>query len=433
MTKLLMTITIFLCLAGVVEAQQSSNGGTKPKSIYEVVVHPEEIYFGDPVYIGIYIRNISDTMATYDTCWPRYAFWLSLFSEDIPVPYHLLHEDMTGSRGRIPYAFHDFQPRESVLVLVACQELPALEDMNFPFWEEAKKKLKSGGNIVAQVGMECRSIDGKQPPEPNYEYVSKPLLIKPRPGSEMELLQNWLEGTPERLRPVPFDQVIKEGRYYYDAVSELKDEFDAITLTPKPGFVSKERYLKINRNDRLRMASNEHFIHVQGKDYFPYYFVRRGNRKPGDPVCPKTWQGWKGLEESLSPSTMRDEIRLTRIIIQYCDTQDEKVLTELKEWFADMNELQRWSMIYSILELAKLSAPRNDALNPSFSDLYDAIREYDHLTQTANTDYFLPQKTRTFTEKSRMEITKKDQNEFFFVFWILPWFSVYSVAKKHFL
>jgi len=37
-------------------------------------------------------------------------------------------------------------------------------------------------------------------------------------------------------------------------------------------------------------------------------------------------------------------------------------------------------------------------------------------TQTVNTDYFLPQKARTFTEKSRMEITKKDQNGFFFVF-----------------
>ena len=30
--------------------------------------------------------------------------------------------------------------------------------------------------------------------------------------------------------------------------------------------------------------------------------------------------------------------------------------------------------------------------------------------------YFLPQKARTFTEKSRMEITKKDQKGFFFVF-----------------
>jgi len=37
-------------------------------------------------------------------------------------------------------------------------------------------------------------------------------------------------------------------------------------------------------------------------------------------------------------------------------------------------------------------------------------------TQTVHTDDFLPQKARTFTEKSRMEITKKDQKEFFFVF-----------------
>jgi len=46
------------------------------------------------------------------------------------------------------------------------------------------------------------------------------------------------------------------------------------------------------------------------------------------------------------------------------------------------------------------------------------------ISQTVKTDYFLPQKTRTVTEKSRREITKKDQKEFFFVFEffrVFPW------------
>jgi len=380
MTKPLMTIAVFLCLACVVEAQWPPETDPKPKSIYEVVIYPEEVYFGDPVYIGIRLKNLSDKEVSYITSnYERKDFWLSLLSESIPVPYHLLREYLNAffCSWDDPLPPHLFQPGESVLVFVACQELPALEDMNFPFWEEAKKRLESGESITVSIGMEQPNNRSVPPwPEPNYEYVSQPFTIKPRPGSEMELVQNWLEGTPERLRPAPYDQLYVEGNYF--EVYGTTDEFEAVTLTHKPGFVSKERYLKINRNLGFYHASNEHFIHVQGKDYFPYDFLRRGNRKPGDPVCPATWQGWKELEDSLSPSTMQDEIRLTRIIIQYCDTQDEKVLTELKEWFADMNELQRWSMIYSIWEREGLSRMK-DALNPSFRDVYHAIREYDNL------------------------------------------------------
>jgi len=378
MTKLLMTITVFLCLAGVVETQQSPEAGPTPEPGYEVVVYPEEVYFGDPVYIGIRLNNISEKVVGYDTqCYDRDAFWLSLLSENIPVPYHLLREYLNAffCFWHNPPPLHLFQPDESVLVFVAYQELPALEDIDFPFWEEAKKRLEVGESIVAYVGMEEPHNSRAPWPEPNYRYISKPFIIKPRPGSEMELVKNWLEGTPERLRPAPFDQLVKEGNYF--EVYGTTDEFEAVTLTPKPGFVSKERYLKINRNLGFYFASNEHFIHVQGKEYFPYYFLRHGNRKPGDPVCPTTWQGWKELEESLSPSTMRDEIRLTRIIIQYCDTQDKKVLTELKEWFADMNELQRWSMANSILDKTKWGYDGNDTLKTSFRDLYIAVREYD--------------------------------------------------------
>jgi len=49
MTKLLITVTAFLCLVDIAEAQQSPVTGVKPAPGYEVVVYPEEIYFGDPV------------------------------------------------------------------------------------------------------------------------------------------------------------------------------------------------------------------------------------------------------------------------------------------------------------------------------------------------------------------------------------------------
>jgi len=358
MTKLLHLMTVvMLCLSEIATAQQTQEA--RSAFCLEVAIYPREIYFGDPIYIGIYRKNISEEMATsIINNGSRHNHWLTLHSEGISVPYFLLYEsDVTwypGSSNHPPASlYHTFQPGESMLVTVAYQELPALEDMNFPFWEEAKKRLNVGENVVVYITGEIpeRTAAGRNARErivvqPAVTlFISDPIVIKPRPGSEMELLEKWLEETPKRLLPVPYDQFNAESDVgYWDAWRFIKDEFDTIPFTPKPDFVSKTRDYKVKRNDRHFLASNERFIKVRDKEYFPYFFLRHGNRKPGDPVCPETWQGWKELEESLSPSTMRDEIRMVRILIQYCDTEDEAVLQELKDWFADMNELQRTVM-----------------------------------------------------------------------------------------
>jgi hypothetical protein len=62
------------------------------------------------------------------------------------------------------------------------------------------------------------------------------------------------------------------------------------------------------------------------------FFLRIGNRYPDYPNLPSDWRGWKNLEESFEASTLRDEIRWTRICLQYCETKNDKVLDELKSW-----------------------------------------------------------------------------------------------------
>jgi len=86
-------------------------------------------------------------------------------------------------------------------------------------------------------------------------------------------------------------------------------------------------------------------------------------------------QGWQKLEESITPSTMRDEICLTRILIQYCDTGEVRVLRELRGWFAEINEVQRTVMAKNIRDLALNS--RSTKLFESFQKIYDTIKEYD--------------------------------------------------------
>ena len=390
MTKLLYSMAVvMLCLPSIAEAQQIQE--VHPESIWEITVYPKEIYFGDPIYMGFHLKNRTGEVATD---WVinghhRMNFWLTLHSESISVPYHLLYEsdmrwnpDHSGYR-QFDFLLHDFQPGESMLVAVAYQELPTLEDMKHPFWEEAKKRLNASENTVAHIVGERplrtplgRSIPGLS--EPFIHFVSDPIVIKSRPDSEMKLLEQWLEGTPEKLRPVSLDQFKAEsGVIYYCAWENLKDQFDWVPFTPKPDFVSKTRNYKILRNARYYFASNERFIKVRGEEYFPYIFLRHGNRKPGDPVCPETWQGWKELEESLLPSTMRDEIRLTRILIQYCDTEDEAVLQELKDWFADMNELQRTVMANNFGDRISWHSSRYTKVLPQVQEIHRAIHEYD--------------------------------------------------------
>jgi hypothetical protein len=82
---------------------------------------------------------------------------------------------------------------------------------------------------------------------------------------------------------------------------------------------------------------------------------------------PSDWQGWKKLEESFEASTLRDEIRWTRICVQYCTTAEEKVLDELKSWLEKMNPIQRAVMVNYF---------QKDENLPNFEKLYNTIQQF---------------------------------------------------------
>ena len=53
---------------------------------------------------------------------------------------------------------------------------------------------------------------------------------------------------------------------------------------------------------------------------------------------------WREFEEKLSPGTLRDEIRLGRIQVQYLDGEKEAALNELRDWFAEMEPIQSMTL-----------------------------------------------------------------------------------------
>jgi len=219
--------------------------------------------------------------------------------------------------------------------------IPALEDIHTPFWEKHLMELPvEGKEFTLNVDL---AFDGSPPRREaprGVRILSQKILLKPRPEKEMAMIEQWYDKTSKELFPMP----------------------------------NKEKPTRKIPSQGFRTPKSE-IIQVKGEKYSQWHFIRLGNRYPADPNAPETWQGWKELEESITPSTMRDEIRLTRILIQYCDTKDTEVLEELKTWFAEMNETQRTCMARSVHERAKYIY--GTPLLIPFRDLYQTICEYD--------------------------------------------------------
>ena len=139
------------------------------------------------------------------------------------------------------------------------------------------------------------------------------ILIKPRPANEMALLNKWYKNTPEKLFP----------------------RVDGNRKVP-------------NLEDYDLKSSGKSDIKIGWNKYDPWLFIRLGNRKPSDPNNPTTLDGWRKLEASLIPSTMRDEIRLTRLQLEYYSSQkgeaSEKAKAELIDWLKSLPEVQRTIM-----------------------------------------------------------------------------------------
>ena len=350
----------------------------------QVSTYPECIQPGDTFYVKVTFVNHSDDsyilsdsslfFGIAETKWRALSRNGNVY-EWLPEVGYYRHSD--GGPRIIQYFY---PPKTQLCLLLQKFQFPPLDELHSEFWEHEMEALKNApegldyefeiviirplselpqvkASGIELFSEEYRLLD-KEGREKRFKEVWEEWIlrlktnvkIKLRPPDEMALIEQWYKNTPASLWPTNLRNTLSKAPY-----KELgRNQWSARVLGP----AYKPRDSK--------------WILIQEKWYSPWLFIRLGNRYPSDPNAPETWQGWKELEESISPSTMRDEIRLTRILIQYCDTRDEKVLDELKEWFADMNEVQRACMAISVIghleEDSVLSVPSRDLIN--------VVREY---------------------------------------------------------
>ena len=298
-------------------------------TIYVMVVaknpHAESVYINDTRFPGdilIYLKDAEGQQSTHSG--------KSMFSPMMPPPPDV----------EIILTFVEIKPGESRVLITTAVNVPSLVDLNALFWEKHLANLSTGDekfSFCIDFKAYCAKGSGGGDSQPILHTLEMPIMMKQRPEKEMALIQKW--------NKTLFDYLESE-QFQKSGVFGPKDNM------PK--------------NVAIK---NDKFSH--------WYFVRMGNLYPNTSDIPGTWQGWKELEESMTPSTMRDEIRLTRMLIQYCDcdTEDAKVLTELKDWFKGMNEVQRTVMAKNVCDLAWES--RGTKLYEPYKKIYATVREYD--------------------------------------------------------
>ena len=288
--------------------------------------YPDTLCFGDHIYVMVTLKNRTDKprrILVFDTevySYTQYSVRMTISDADDVLQYPVFFETDSNSivsRIRMPCIV---SPGDGIIVFYERLQFPPLEDMDTEFWKNILFSTSEGKSVELFLNCHCQLEKPEGRDKPIAVTVRKKFTIQQREEKEMELLRTWYSQTPEEFFPVTEICSTGNGRKY------------------GKGDVGSPVYLE------------DRYIQVQDRQLPLFYFLSWANRTPPQGFCPETWQGWKELEDSLFPSTMRDEIRLTRIIIQYFDTMDANVLTELKEWFAGMNEAQRAVMVKSIKE-----------------------------------------------------------------------------------
>ena len=302
----------------------------------KVVAFPKRLSVGDTFYLAIYNKNLSDKRIKY-TLSPYFYISPMLSSPLTSETYQWKEEVIDTARFELCVQEQILEPGAKDLSRSCSWEFPPLEDYNAPFWKELREKLPpEGASCQLRFSLTTTEIQDDLSTVDSSHDVVLDLWVTPRSEKETQLLEGWLHSTPVDLLP--------------NEVSDRKEP-------------------KMNTGRLLGSADSK--IKIGWSRWDPWLFIRVGNRKPSDPNNPTTLKGWRELENQLSPSTMRDEIRLTRLQLEYYSASSQKKREEAKkelvDWLRSLPQAQRTSMVSSLKSKENLF--RNTKLKKEYFEL----------------------------------------------------------------
>ena len=337
---------------------------------HRVEIFPSELFYGDVAYVLACDENVgAETILRFPDLVSRtesntYAGSFSLTALDLDegaYRFEFAHEPWRPWRSRIiPHS--DLEPGATRVCGEAALEFPSLRSWESSFWTNVASALTPDG-VKLQLEIDDRNLGFKRVDVPTdaentgadqdadplaQKTANKPLtqeiVLRPRPEREMKQLETWRE---KRTKSLP------------DAEENSNSD------QPK----------KPVDSDLTKPGSNG--VRIGWRKYNPWLFIRYDFRKPSSPNNPTTLDGWRELEASMTPSTMRDEIRLTRLQLEYYSAKKgaaaEKAQAELIDWLASLPKPQQFVMTTFLLSRQREFS--ETALRDKNRALLDALRE----------------------------------------------------------
>lgn len=361
---------IFITIGMICQVAVGNEGisaGKIPNSVETVVdihsrIYPSTVYFGDTVYCEIIrTNNTNEAQMMIVSVSPiseqGYYFDRIEFSLQYGnFTYDCMPEvSNNGKRKSMSAWIYNLDDGKTMNV-GASLELPPLEALEHPLWKEVIDNMTENGvkcTLTIKMSVE-KSEPFKEPPPEGFVIHTHEMLIMPRRETEMALLKTWYNKTPKQFLPH-----IRENRSHKS--NDMMADVDYNSFI-------KTGYRKSGGN----------FITVNGKKYNPWLFIRERNRKPPAVLCPNDAKGWKQLEESLSPSTMRDEIKMTRMLLEYFELSGRAQVDKrqlIKEWLSNLPEPQRVCMA-SHLDANRFQYSKDNPLTEPYVKLLDELRPF---------------------------------------------------------
>ena len=335
-------------------AQQEFTSSAKDGALRtRALFYPTELAFGDVGYFATLERNVGDeAVSTYEPFEFELAKYtdlgaITITSPDVPGRYEVAPELATRRFfvKTIGFAFGKFPPGVERRKVAATLEFPPLEDWNAPFWASVRDKLSRQNAVELRLRVEFARAEADYPFRVDEAFETS-LVLKRRPENELERLARWFDATPANLFPERFPN--GDG---------------AVVKAPS----SK------GTPDLVSSGAND--VEIGGKSYDPWLFVRPGFRKPSDPNAPTTVDGWRRLEAEFAPSTLRDEITLTCLLLEYYDapegTESDAALQALVAWLEKRPEPQRVVLTESLR--SNRGTFRNTPLEEKRATLYKTL------------------------------------------------------------
>lgn len=259
-------------------------------------------------------------------------------------------------------------PGEEYEYGTAAVEFPPLEDWNEPFWRGVRELLATEERVEfrMRVAFSRRLGTGGEPtpfgagPHLKTEWTDstgvfeKKIVLTRRPETETKRFEEWFASTPVEFWPERKERMGPSGKG---------------TFKIPPKFTQKASVWERPEIDeywtrRLRASGQSNVALDSLRQTFDVWnFARFGNRKPSDPNNPATLDGWRKLEAEFSPSTVKDEITLTRLQLEYYNAEDwperDAALDRLLAWLEALDPTQRAVYKNAILAKIGMMNPKN--------------------------------------------------------------------------